>query len=521
MGLPSGVFCCTLRPAQRRYFQGGEERDQAIRGGSLSHPMCNILRGEENCIPLQWRPIKVSAYLVLSRTPLNSLRAVRHEAEKNFNSDVLSPFKSCADHLRLASYITKTSTQAPTTRTSDDGMFITYKEDTLDIHKWRQALRSLLDKTKEAISAVCYGSDFGLRTPERVCDDWSNTKRGYSGFMKNTFLPHKLPLLDAILHDEQLQLASSPDGKSLSIDFYKVMKIMEKFEEINRMLSLLTFFLPGQPARGAEFIDYKICNSNRPRCVFLDEQGTIWIVVRRVKWENIAKREVFLPKKCPPELSNLLKMYLLIIRPVEIELSKRIYSTEPGGARSAAHNYSTFLWVKNGEKVASNELTKHIATFLEEECGLKGGVPSFRHISVEMSRIFFPPNYEDILEDNRARDAAKQRGHSYKMVLSGYALEADHLPELASDVLLNYGKISELWWRLADVIPGLEPLIPFRVQQEKERRQISELKKEVTELKADLANVNSNLERMSGIMEETMTSVQMVFQVVSQIRSKI
>ena len=132
-----------------------------------------------------------------------------------------------------------------------------------------------------------------------------------------------------------------------------------------------------------------------------------------------------------------------------------------------------------------------------------------------MSRIFFPPNYENILVDNNARDSARQRGHSYKMVLSGYALEADHLPELASNVLLNYGKISELWWNVAGVIPGLELLIPFRVQQEKERHQISELKKEVTELKVDLTNVSSKLERISSVMDETMASVRMVFQVVS------
>lgn len=423
--------------------------------------------------------------------------------------------------MALVSYIANTSTCAPMTRTSDDGMFITYKEVTLDVHKWRQALRRLLDKTKEAIYSVCYGHDFGLQKPERVCDDWSNTTRGYSRFKNNAFLAHKFPLLDAILHDEQLQLASSPDGKSLSLDFYKVMTIMEKFEAINHMLSLLTFFLPGQPAHGAEFTDYKICNSNRPRCVFLDEQGTVWIVVRRVKWENIARREVFLPKKCPPELSDLLKTYLLIIRPVETELSRQIYSSDPRAAQSAAHNYLTFLWVKNGERVTPDELTRNIAAFLQEECGFRGKISSYRHISIEMSRIFFPPNYENILVDNNARDSARQRGHSYKMVLSGYALEADHLPELASDVLLNYGKISELWWSVAGVIPGLEPLIPFRVQQEKERHQISELKKEVTELKVDLTNVSSKLERISSVMDETMASVWMVFQVVSQIQSKI
>jgi hypothetical protein len=384
-------------------------------------------------------------------------------------------------------------------------MLITYKEVTLDIPKWRQALRRLLDKAKNAIDTICYSSGpgsgfFGLQKPDRVRDDWSNTQRGYSGFKANSkaFLPHKFCLLDAMLHDERLQLASSPDGKSIVLDFYKVQETMAKFEDINRMLNLLVFFLSGQPARGTEAIDCKISNSNRPRCLFLDEQGNIWPVVRRVKWENIAKREVFLPKKCPPELSDLLTKYLLIIRPVETELSRQVYYMDAKAARSAAHNFSTFLWVKNGERVTPDEFTKYITSFLREECGFEGGISAYRHIAVEISRTFFPPNYDDILYDNRARDTARQRGHTAKMAGKGYALEADHLPELSSDVLLNYGRISELWWGVVNAVPGTEPLVPFRVQQERERLRIPELTKEVSELRAELRDANSKIGEMSG-----------------------
>jgi hypothetical protein len=42
----------------------------------------------------------------------------------------------------------------------------------------------------EAIDRVCYGRDFGLENPVRVRDDWSNTRRTYTGFKPETFLTH-------------------------------------------------------------------------------------------------------------------------------------------------------------------------------------------------------------------------------------------------------------------------------------------------------------------------------------------
>jgi hypothetical protein len=122
---------------------------------------------------------------------------------------------------------------------------------------------------------------------------------------------------------------------------YVIQKIMSEFVLLNIMLALLVFFLCG--SRTTEFLDPEYTNPNRPCCVFLDDQGTVWVVVRRVKFEGITRPEFFLPKKCPPVLFDLLKRYLFIIHPVEKKLACLVFGKGSDMAKAAASNYSTFL----------------------------------------------------------------------------------------------------------------------------------------------------------------------------------
>lgn len=139
---------------------------------------------------------------------------------------------------------------------------------------------------------------------------------------------------------------------------------------------------------------------------------------------------------------------------------------------------------------------------------------------MEISRVFFPPNFDDILYNNRARDSARQRGHSARTARHIYAVEADHLAELSSDALLGFGKISELWWGVAGTGSD-KSLVPFRVLQETERHQVSELKNEVAELRTEVAGLKGQIDsldgkvaRMSGTMDKMNQSLHTILGVV-------
>lgn len=95
---------------------------------------------------------------------------------------------------------------------------------------------------------------------------------------------------------------------------------MEKFAKINDNLAVLLHCLPGQPSQASELMDTKIRNSTRPRTCFR-KHGELWFVTRRVKYENQIRKEVFIPTKVPPLLQQLLEYYLLLIRPVEVDLA--------------------------------------------------------------------------------------------------------------------------------------------------------------------------------------------------------
>jgi len=71
-----------------------------------------------------------------------------------------------------------------------------------------------------------------------------------------------------------------------------------------------------------------------------------------------------------------------------------------------------------------------------------------------------------------------------------------------------------------------EPLIPFRVLQERERCQVSELKNEVAELKTEVAGLKGqvdSLERkvtqMSGTMDEMNQSLHTILSVVVRLQT--
>ena len=103
-----------------------------------------------------------------------------------------------------------------------------------------------------------------------------------------------------------------------------MMKVMGEMAAINANLSILCHELPGQPACASEFIEHKIRNSTRGR-TFFRQHGADWLVTRRVKTEYKSHQEAFLPSKVPPELQQLLDLYLLCVRPVETDFARQLW----------------------------------------------------------------------------------------------------------------------------------------------------------------------------------------------------
>lgn len=367
-----------------------------------------------------------------------------------------SPYNTCVDYQRFVSALAYNTSTPPTTRVSDDGMFITFGSHTLSIAKWRKGLQDLQDEIVKELDDICLSQDFDLSIPPQSSDDWSNDTRGYGWTTTHQYLADKRQLLKKMLADPTQQLAYVDGSGDLQFNMATAWKFIHKCDSIVEKLALFSLCTAGQPPRVAEFVDFKFANSTRPRNMFHDNDS-IWLTTRRVKSESMARREAFLPIKCHPQLTTLLQQYLLIVRPVEAEL---VYIVR---GEQAYHDYQEFLWTKSGERMTADDIYKSIKGFFSSYCDVDIGIHDYRQIAVEIGRVFLGSEFEVDQEDLDV--LAAQSGHCVLTAQKKYASEVGHLPAMSSDLLLRYGRISELWWEITGFKPNSPPMLPLRTRQ--------------------------------------------------------
>ena len=64
-----------------------------------------------------------------------------------------------------------------------------------------------------------------------------------------------------------------------------------------------------------------------------------------------------------------------------------------------------------------------------------------------------------------------------------------------------------------------EPLVPFRVLQERERHQVSELKTEVAGLKGQVDSLDRKVVQMNGTIDKVNESLQTILDVVARLQT--
>jgi hypothetical protein len=380
-------------------------------------------------------------------------RAIEHQVQKNLDPSLLSPFNAVDEYQRFASALAYSTNTPPNTRVTDDGMTITYREHTLRITPWRAALAKLSERVTQALDDLCYHQDFGLHVPDNVPDDWTNTHRSYSWMDNAEFMPDGLALLRHMIQDDSLHLAKINSEGELELKSAAMWNFLDCSSKVNRDLALLCWFV-NQAIRISEFVEHKIRNSTRPRTSFYDDHThSIWLVTRRLK----TRQEAFIPLKCPPVVSKLLIKYLLLVRPVETHIAYHVRGKE---ARTL---YREYLWVQNCELLTRTTMYSLVPDFFHETLKTRIGIHDYRQIAVEISRIFLGSEME--VEQEELDILAAQRGHTEDTARFKYASEAGHLPRLSSDLLLRFGRVSEKWWHVANMLEGVAPLLPLKTRQ--------------------------------------------------------
>lgn len=387
--------------------------------------------------------------------------AVKHEAEICLQVGITSPYNCVEEYQRYISSLAYQENSAPTTRVNEDHTLITYKEYTLDIHKWREGLQVLANEIDQEIEELIYGEDYGLSSlPDIMIDDWTNEESGYSWMKNSAPLPFKRCLVQRMLKDKNLNLGPVDGSGRILLNYGAMSDCLQKAASINEKLGLLIWQSAGAGARVSQFTDHKIVNALRARTVFRSEKH-YWFVTRRSKSETIINKEVFVPVKLHPRLCKMLDKYLLIIRPMEIDFATMRYGNEEGKL------YQQYLFVRNGCKVTDVHFRENVKTFMRKYCGVEVGPGPFRNLMVEVTRRYI--GSENEMWEEELDVLASARGHSLSTNREHYATEEGHLPCMSSDLLLRYDRGSEAWWEVTGFKPRCPPLLPL-----KQRRQLKD-----------------------------------------------
>ncbi|KAF9494560.1 P-loop containing nucleoside triphosphate hydrolase protein [Pleurotus eryngii] len=385
------------------------------------------------------------------------------EIEANIHTNAYSAFNMAAQYSTYLTHLVYNTPSAPITKISNNCEKIYYKTCCLNIPTFLHGLENIYQSILELFKMLWRRHTFKYTIPEEFVDDWTNDTRGFSWCTDPAHpnQPHPFAkehqLLEILINDPHLKLFTRGPNNTLIPNPAAILSILEQCQKINLQLAIYTYLTAGASPRASESVDFKITNGTRDRNVFY-HSGDIWLVTRRVKSEGQKGHEDFIPFKCHPRLSELLKMYLLGIRPMERQLARLVWNEEVGQL------YDTQLWIHNKQVIKSDYFSNCLGTMMNTYCQVKDcKVRAWRQLSVAMGRMYLGNTFEVDLEEGSI--LAAQRSHSIQVERVHYAPEEGHLPSLSSDTLLQYGLASEAWARMLGCYPNQPLLVPILLQK--------------------------------------------------------
>ena len=360
------------------------------------------------------------------------------------------------EYQRFASALAYSNASPPTTTLSIDAKKVTYKDRTLHLDDWILGMRQAFNDSLSLVQHLCRNKEFNLDLPNDFVDNMSDTSYGYSWL--NSVKQDPAALMKHLMSNAQGDVPCKM-GKddTLIWDAAWQLSWMRKAGELNQLMANLHHTVAGQPSRIAELCDFRLRNGLRGRNVFYNH-GDIWLITRRVKSETLVQHQEFIPVKLPPELCQLYKIYLLIIRPVEIDFARRLWGQE------IATLYHDYLYVINGVRLLEDRFYLQFKQWTGHyfKCAL--GVRGYRQSVVVVARAYLGTEYELELEEED--DALiKQRGHGSMADRRCYGVQSSYLTTLSSDLMFRFGHMSEWWWRLTQFAPGRAPLLPLDIRR--------------------------------------------------------
>jgi hypothetical protein len=363
---------------------------------------------------------------------------IEQEATLNIKPSARSRYNTIQQHQAFVTTLALAPHQPPTARVDSDGLRVTYRKTSLIISDWREGQERNLAECEKEASELCMG--FKPETKGHDEDDWSDKTHGVGWGGKDVFLDNPRCLFKTLVNDPSSEFALANAQGEIELNIPAMSAKLDRCNKLGQKIARSCLCTPGQLPRISEFADYRLLNGTMRGRNLVRDGDDIWLVNRRTKTETQAGHETFIPTKCYPRLSRLLEQYFLVIRPLEKELAYHVHG------KQSSQIYSEYLWVREGKKITPRSMYKEVKDFLKDYCNVDAGIKVYRQICVEIGRTYIGSEFEVV--EGGLEVLSAQRGHSLRTEQVHYAAEVHHLPAMSSDLLLRFGRISEVWWEV-------------------------------------------------------------------------
>jgi hypothetical protein len=216
---------------------------------------------------------------------------------------------------------------------SDDLTEVTVDGETLNLETFRSGIRLMLDKAWELYDSITGGQRFTTELPLTFKDELAKDTHGYSFLSHGPFTTTPNALLRYLIQDQNL---AAVDGMGrLSWNLPGLRRFFDTADQLNTMLSGLTFILPTISTRVTQFTDHKIRNDLRARNLHL-LGNEMFLLARYHKMSSQTGFDTCFPAFYPEPLQDLtVEIMAGGLRDCEVIFSSVLYSAE------AAQRYRT------------------------------------------------------------------------------------------------------------------------------------------------------------------------------------
>lgn len=243
----------------------------------------------------------------------------------HLNYAVQSEYVRISDTSSSLSKLVFGQTKAANLHVSPDCLTFTYLTTTVHLPDLRHGLQKAVIELKRLFNVLRMGIDCSYVPPPVWRDNWRTTAVGDSFLAQNKLFdgdPH--PWLTGLLNSTEFKLFQFRTDGILRYD--RNGRPLLDNELLNQIFAndkaflhhlMIVCFKTSSGDRGTQFMEYRRVNGPRPRSVLISWDGQLTLASRRQKPEIRTEKECFIPSLVPPEVAEIMKDYLILIRPGE------------------------------------------------------------------------------------------------------------------------------------------------------------------------------------------------------------